>query len=74
MNFKNFKKYWSDYFKSETGQRVIKWSRRLFLLGVITWLFYQLTSIGWEKVWYSLPLNPLFYLLFLMIYVSLPVT
>lgn len=73
MNFKNIKNYWSDFFKSETGQRVLKWLRRLFLLGILTWLFYQLTSIGWEKVWKSLPVNPLFYIIYILIYISLPV-
>ncbi|HKJ47217.1 MAG TPA: hypothetical protein VJ991_15395 [Balneolales bacterium] len=73
MNFKEFKRYWSDFVKSNRGQKIINWSRRLFLVGVIAWLLYQLTTIGWGNVWHSLPLNPLFYLLYLMIYVSLPV-
>ena len=60
------------FFRSDTGKRLSKWLHRLFLLGVWVWLIWQLTNIGWLKVWKSLPTHPLFYILFLLIYFSLP--
>ena len=41
--------------------------------GIIGYLAYQLYDIGWEKLVNSLPAEPLFYLLYGLIYFSLPI-
>lgn len=61
------------FFKSPVGKKVGLWLRRLFVVVVIGLLLYQLTGIGWTKVFFALPTNPWFYVIFAIIYVSLPV-
>ncbi|SMO42854.1 hypothetical protein [Fodinibius sediminis] len=48
--------------------------RYLLQAGIIGYLAYKLYDIGLDRVIDSLPLNPLFYLLFFLIYFSLPVS
>lgn len=48
--------------------------RHLFNAGIIGFLFYQIYEIGFARVVRELPLNPLFYLLFIINYLSLPVS
>ncbi len=74
MDLNSIKNYWIDFFKSKRGKTIVKWAQRIFLLVMISWLISQLTHIGWLKVWRSLPTNPVFYILFLLIYLSLPIT
>lgn len=50
--------------------RVLK---TLFLIGLISYIIYQLDKIGIQEVLLKLPVNPLFYLLFILIYLSLPI-
>lgn len=59
-------KSWKSYLKKGT--------RYLFQAGIIGYLAYKLYDIGLNQVIESLPLNPLFYLLFIVIYFSLPVS
>lgn len=61
------------FFKSPLGKKIGLWLRRLFVLVVIGLLIYQLTGIGWTKVFFALPTNPLFYVIFAVIYLSLPI-
>ena len=46
----------------------------VFIAIVIGYLIYQLTEIGWRRVWESLPVTPWFYILFLFLYFALPVS
>jgi len=59
---------------SAQGKRWLAYLRRLFVTGLILFLFYRLTQLGWREVLEALPSNPLFYLFFLGIYFTLPVT
>lgn len=66
---------------SQKGEEEIKWKsylkkglRYLLQAGIIGYLGYKLYEIGLTKVIESLPLNPLFYLLFILIYFSLPIS
>ncbi|MCH8566732.1 MAG: hypothetical protein LAT67_00655 [Balneolales bacterium] len=56
--------------RKDYWQKIVKKTGVLLILGLI---FYQLTQIGWAEVLQSLPVQPLFYILFLMLYISLPV-
>lgn len=59
-------KKWKSYLK--------KGARYLLQAGIIGYLIYKLYDIGFTQVVESLPLNPLFYLLFIIIYFSLPIS
>lgn len=72
MDSNSFLKRISDFFKTDLGKRILKWSQRLINVGIIVWLAYELSQIGWLKVWHSLPANPLFYVLFLLTFFQLP--
>lgn len=50
-------------------KKVLRYSIQLSLVG---YLFYQLYEIGFSKITESLPTKPVFYLLFILIYFSLP--
>lgn len=73
MVLENIKTKLSNFARSPLGKSLLRWFRRIFIAGILTWLFYQITKVGWGSVWNSLPTNPLFYLLFLLNYLSLPV-
>lgn len=61
-----------DFFKTERGKKIQKWSQRIINLVVLSWLVYQLSNIGWLDVWQALPTQPLFYVLFLILFIQLP--
>lgn len=67
---------WKDrltaFFQSDTGQRVTKVVKTTFTLGIVVYLGWELTRIGWGNIWANLPTNPLFYLLFVAVYLQLP--
>jgi hypothetical protein len=47
--------------------------RTAFILGVVAWLAYRLSLIGWLEVWTSRPRTPWFYVTWLGLYLQLPV-
>lgn len=60
---------------SDGWKSVLKKGLRYTLqLGIIGYLGYKLFEIGIDQVVRSLPVNPLFYLIFLLIYFSLPLS
>lgn len=59
--------------RSPTGRRVRTAGRYLFVAGILGYLLYQFTEIGWERVWRSLPRTPWFYVILGVTYVTLPV-
>jgi len=65
---------WTSFRESRFGQNVLKGLRWLLVAGIVTYLAYQLTNIGWGRVWASLPTTPWFYILFLLMYATLPAT
>lgn len=65
---------WTRFRESRGGQRVLTGVRWLFTGGVLAYLVYQLTTIGWVEVGRSLPTTPWFYILLLLMYATLPAT
>lgn len=63
-----------DFFKTPKGKRIGKILRYVFLVSIISFLFYQVSQIGWSEIWASLPTTPWFYIIFLILYISLPMT
>lgn len=72
MSFKGLAAAVTDFLKTERGKKVLKWSQRVINLAILVWLIYQLSDIGWLNVWQSFPTNPLFYVLFLLTFLQLP--
>ncbi|HMB89717.1 MAG TPA: hypothetical protein VKP65_02650 [Rhodothermales bacterium] len=74
MTLDNLKSRWTTFAASKRGKVVLRILRVLFVGGIIAYLAYELTKIGWAEIWAALPTSPLFYLLFLLLYFLLPVT
>lgn len=72
VQLRYYRKRISSFFRTDTGQKILKWSQYLFNAAILVWLIYELTDVGWRNVWDSLPVNPIFYLLFLFLYFQLP--
>ncbi|MCS7154705.1 MAG: hypothetical protein RMK61_03490 [Bacteroidota bacterium] len=51
-----------------------RWASALFLWGAIGLSLYHLGQLGWEKIAAKLPTSPWFYGLFLVLYLSLPLS
>lgn len=63
-----------DFFKTEQGEFISKILRFLFLIIIISVLVYQLSQIGWQELYLAMPRTPGFYLIFLILYFTLPIT
>lgn len=61
------------FVESERGKLTILWAKRAFTVAIVAMLAVQLTYVGWGEVWQAMPTNPLFYLLFVLIYLQLTV-
>ncbi len=72
MNFRSILQRTKQFFSTPAGKKMLTWSQRLFLLAILIWLIYQLTEIGWGRVWNDLPTQFAFYLLFVLMYFQLP--
>lgn len=72
MQFRGIADKISNFFKSESGLQLQKWAKRIVNTGVFIWLIHQLSNIGWIEVWQSFPVQPLFYILFLLLFLQLP--
>jgi len=65
---------WARIRDSAVGTRILAGLRWGFVAGILAYLAYQLTGIGWARVWQSLPTTPWFYVLLLLMYATLPGT
>lgn len=59
--------------RSDRGKLAGKLFSYLVQAGIIMYLLYELTRIGWTNFFAALPTTPWFYLLFLVLYIALPV-
>lgn len=72
--FATAQRVWARFSESRVGgwvQTGIYWA---FLAGIVGYLAYRLTTIGWAELWTSMPTTPWFYVLLLLMYATLPVT
>jgi hypothetical protein len=74
MRLATIKQKGKAFLAEERGQRLAKAGRRLFMTGIIGLLLYQLSQVGWDQIGQALPASPWFYLIFLVLYFSLPAT
>lgn len=65
---------WQQFAETKRGKRLIQIVRGVFIAGVVGVLIYQLSDIGWNDIWRSLPTQPLYYVLLVAMYFLLPVT
>lgn len=63
---------WDRFADSQRGQWVIWTLRQLLTVGVVAYLVYRLTLIGWADIWASMPRTPWFYIIFAGMYLTLP--
>ena len=49
-----------------------RYIKSVFQLLIIGYLVYQISQIGFKDFLVSIPLNPLFYIIYIIIYISLP--
>lgn len=62
-----------DFVRSATGRRWIRGVRAAFVIGVVGWLAYRFSHIGWRAVWEARPRSPWFYVIWLASYLQLAV-
>lgn len=62
------------FFRTKTGRKLAWISKHLFNGALICIILYQIYKIGVIEVLKSLPLNPFFYLIFIVIFLTLPFT
>lgn len=74
MSLNTWKRSVHAWLQKPAGRRLQRYGRMLFVVGVIGWLFYRLTQIGWQEVYKGLPRTPWFYFLWLGLYFLLPAT
>ncbi|GAA4765733.1 hypothetical protein GCM10023219_08440 [Stakelama sediminis] len=60
--------------ESTTGKRVLRIIRWLFVIAMLVWMTLKVNAIGWRKVSDSLPVTPWFYILFLAMFLTLPIS
>jgi hypothetical protein len=53
---------------------MLKMANRLITVGILVFLVFKLNQIGWMNVWEALPRTPVFYALFVIIYLTLPLS
>ncbi len=61
------------FWRTAAGQRVVRVGGVLFTLGIVLYLVEQLGEIGWMEVWAAAPATIWFYVLFAIMYLTLPV-
>lgn len=72
--FEKIKGFVSRSEQSPNVKQFQKYLNRFLILLIVGIIIYQLIDIGWREVLTSLPTQPLFYVIFLFLYVSLPFT
>jgi len=69
---------WLDALQAWAETPAGKWAGRglrwLFFAGVTAWLVLKVSAIGWAAVLAALPTTPWFYILFVVMFLALPVT
>ena len=73
MRIARLRVHWQRFASSKLGKRVLWGARQVLTLGIAAYLIYRMSLIGWGEIWQSLPRTPWFYVVFLIIYLSLPV-
>ncbi len=73
MEIAKFSNRSAQFLRTPAGRNIVRGASALFTLGIIFYLFDQLDRIGWQEVWQAAPRTVSFYVLFIAIYLTLPV-
>jgi hypothetical protein len=65
---------WNSFAGTAAARRLSVWLRRVLMLGILGVIAWNLYDIGPIEVLRSLPTKPIFYVLFVIIYLTLPLT
>ena len=71
--FRTIRARWERFSETTVGKRLIKGTRYTLTAAIVAYLAYQLSTIGWQEVWAALPRTPWFYVIFLGVYLTLPI-
>lgn len=74
MTFPQILRQFQARFESPVVRRIFAWARSGLVILIIGLLGYQLTRIGWQEFLGSLPTTPYYFILFLCIYLTLPLS
>jgi len=66
------KTYWKQFTESPRAKQFQSVFRKVLIVLIVSIIAYQLWDIGWSEVLSSLPTHPLFYVLFFVLYLTLP--
>jgi hypothetical protein len=69
-----YQQRWYKFEKSDRGKRILRILRACIFILIIIYLGNKLFQLGWQAIWDHLPMQISFYLLFLLLYFSIPVT
>ena len=64
---------WRAFAATPHGQWTIKAARYALTAAILGYLGYRLTTIGWAQIWGELPRTPWFYIIFVGMYLTLPI-
>jgi hypothetical protein len=73
VNKNRIKDYWLVISRDPRTKKFLTLLRRILVFSIIGIIIYQLFLIGWREVLTSLPAHPLFYVIFFILYVTLPI-
>lgn len=68
-----WKQKWRTFLDHPHIALLIRWGKRAIILAIVVVVALQLMEIGWAEVVDNLPRQPLFYVIFVLLFVSLPV-
>ena len=74
MNLASLQARWVAFRDTPTGKLTVRTGRVLFMAALLSYLAYQFTRIGWARILDALPSDGLFYAVFAVLYLALPVT
>ena len=71
-NKEKLKQYWKQFTESPRAKQLQSAFRKVLIVFIVSIIIYQLWDIGWVEVLQSLPTHPFFYILFFVLYLTLP--
>jgi len=71
--FARLRVHWRRFASSRLGQRILWGGRQVLTVGIAAYLVYRMSLIGWGEIWQALPRTPWFYVIFVCIYLTIPV-
>ncbi len=72
MRLRRLRVRWRRFSTSRWGKRIQGAARQMLTVGIIGYLVYRMSLIGWGNIWDSLPRTPWFYVIFGAFYLCLP--